>query len=311
MSSGPRTAPARAHTAAVLVVLFSSALAARQVFRAGTDVVLLNVTVTDGAGRLVGGLARDEFQVFEDGVLQEVSNFSRDSQPIALSLLLDTSMSMDKKLAIAQQAAAGFVDRLGEHDVAEIIEFNSRPEILQTFTNQKPALRRAIARTEARGSTALYQSIYIAIESLTSARAQPPGEWRRQAIVLLSDGEDTSSMVDYEQVLDLSKRSDVAVYAIGLRTKADRPPAGFNEADFVLRTLTFETGGHAYPVTDTGQLPAIYQQIADELANQYTLAYTPRNPKRDGAWRRIVMRTTRPNVTARTKAGYFAPTVPR
>jgi Ca-activated chloride channel family protein len=129
--------------------------------------------------------------------------------------------------------------------------------------------------------------------------------------VILSDGEDTSSLIAYEDVLESSKRSEVAVYAIGLRAKTDRPTRGFNEADFVLRTLSQETGGRVFFVDDAAQLPSIYQLIADELANQYTIGYTPKNLKRDGAWRAIVVKVDRPNTVARTKRGYFAPSLPK
>jgi VWFA-related protein len=101
------------------------------------------------------------------------------------------------------------------------------------------------------------------------------------------------------------------VYTIALRSKEDAPQQGFNEADFVLRTLAQDTGGAMFQIHDVTELSAIYQQIADELANQYTMGYSSTNPKRDGAWRRIVVRVKRPAVNARTKSGYFAPTISR
>ncbi|HEY7476210.1 MAG TPA: VWA domain-containing protein, partial [Vicinamibacterales bacterium] len=111
-----------------------------------------------------------------------------------------------------------------------------------------------------------------------------------------------------DDVLDLAKRSEVAVYSIGLREKGDPAMSGkWNEADYILRTLAQETGGRPYFVDDVSQLPAIYSQIADELANQYSVGYVSKNPKRDGVWRKINVRVTRPNTAARTKAGYFAP----
>ena len=302
-----------AERAALLTIalLGSASLTARQVFRAGTDVVLLSVTVTDAEGRNIPGLTREDFQVFEDGVLQDISNFSREPQPVAISLLLDTSMSMEKKLPIAQQAASGLVRRLGPRDIAQVVTFDSRPSIVQPFTSDKAALEGAIRHTEAGGSTSLYTAIYIALNTVAETRTAAPEELRHQAIIVLSDGEDTTSSMDYEQVLDLSKRSDVSVYAIGLRSKQDQPLHGFNEGEFVLRTLTQETGGHAFFVNEVSQLPSLYQQIADELANQYTMGYTSKNLKRDGAWRRIVVRTKRPGTAVRTKSGYFGPTVPR
>jgi len=283
-------------------------VAARQVFKSGTDLVLLNVTVTDSAGHLVTGLTQENFQVYEDGVLQTVTNFSKDPLPIALSILLDSSTSMDRKLPVAQEAATGFARRLTPKDVAQIIDFDSQAQILQAFTNDKVALEQAIRRTQAGGSTSLFNALYTALSELKSVRAQATGEVRRQAIVALSDGEDTTSLVTFEDVLDLAKRSETAVYAIGLREKGDPAMSGkWNEADYVLKTLAHETGGRPFFVDDVSQLPAIYSQIADELSNQYSVGYVSKNPKRDGAWRRIIVRITKPNVTARAKAGYFGP----
>ena len=290
------------------LALLGSVLSAQQIFRGGADIVLLNVTVTDSDGRFVSHLDKNDFQVFEDGALQEISNFTRDQQPIALSILLDTSTSMEKRLGVAQQAAVGFVGRLGPRDIAQIMAFNSRAETLLDFSGDRAALDTAILRTRAGGSTALYNAVYTALSDLKRVVARSPEEIRRQAIVLLSDGEDTSSLIDYDQVEESAKRSEVAVYTIGLRSKEDTPQHGFNEADFVLRTLAQDSGGRAFHVQDIAQLPAVYQQIADELANQYTMGYSSKNPKRDGAWRRIVVRVNRPAVNARTKSGYFAPT---
>lgn len=289
----------------------AAALGAQQVFRGGTDVVLLNVTVLDAAGRLVSGLTRDDFQIFEDGALQDLSNFTREPQPIALSLVLDSSTSMEQELPIAQVAAAGFTSRLSDRDLAQVIDFDSVAQILQGFTNDRDLLDQAIRRTRAGGSTSLYNALYVALDELKQVRARAAADVRRQAIVILSDGEDTTSVVEYEHVLDKAKRSEVLVYAIGLRQKGEPASAGWNEAEFVLRTLAQETGGRAYFVTEASALPAIYTQIADELANQYTMGYTSKNPKRDGAWRRIQIRVARDGATARTKAGYFGPTPAR
>jgi Ca-activated chloride channel family protein len=292
----------------VLAAVFAAAgLDAQSVFRGGTDVVLLNVTVFDQSGRLVPGLDRGDFQVFEDGVVQEISNFARDPQPIALSLLIDSSTSMEPKLAIAQEAATGFAKRLSKKDVAQIIDFDSQTQILQTFTNDEAALERAIRRTRAGGSTSLYNALYVGLDELKRLRFGSAEEVRRQAIVLLSDGEDTSSLKTYEDVLDSAKRSEVIVYAINLKDREVGTTTRWNESEYVLRSLTQETGGKSYTVDDANQLPAIYHQIAEELANQYTIGYTSKNAKRDGGWRRINVQVTRGGSTARTKLGYFAP----
>ena len=134
-----------------------------------------------------------------------------------------------------------------------------------------------------------------------------PDGIRRQAIVVLSDGEDTTSLKSYDDVADLAKRSDVAVYAIGLRERAPDEPRRFSQSDFALRSLSQVTGGRVFFVDDARQLPAIYNQIADELATQFVIGYNPKNTKRDGAWRQVNVRVSRPETIARTRTGYFGP----
>jgi Ca-activated chloride channel family protein len=279
-------------------------------FRAGVELVSLNVTVTDGTQKYITDLAPEDFQVYEDGVKQEVTFFNKTNLPIALALLLDTSASMESKLPTAQEAAIGFAKKLRSQDLAEVIDFDSRVVVLQNFSNSLPDLEQAIHKTSAGGSTSLYNAVYIALKDLKKVVAKNTEEIRRQAIVVLSDGEDTSSLLPFEEVLDLAKRSETAIYAIGLRTP-DGPGTttkGFKEAEFVLRQFSQETGGRAFFPNQLADLVNVYGQIADELSSQYTVGYTSRNPKRDGSWRRIVVRVNRPSLTARTKLGYFAPT---
>jgi Ca-activated chloride channel family protein len=279
-------------------------------FKAGVDVVSLNVTVSDGTAHYITDLDANDFSVFEDGAKQDVTFFNRTNLPIALAVLLDTSASMETKLQTAQEAAIGFARRLRSQDLAEVVDFDSRVTVLQNFTSNAADLERAIKKTSAGGSTSLYNAVYIALKDLKKVVAKNVEEIRRQAIVLLTDGEDTSSLLPFEEVLDLAKRSEVAIYSIGLR--ASEGPStgtkGFKEAEFVLRQLAMETGGRVFFPSQISDLGGVYGQIADELSSQYTLGYTSRNPRHDGSWRRVVVRVNRPNVTARTKQGYFAPT---
>ncbi len=281
-------------------------------FRAGIEVVSLNVTVTERDGRFVNGLTQEAFSVFEDGVKQEVIFFSGTRLPTALGLLVDTSASMNDKLPIAQQAAIGFVQRMRPDDLLTIVDFDSRAEILQAFTADQARLSTAIKRTTAGGSTSLYNAVYVALNEFKKIRAaSAQSEVRRQAIVVLSDGEDTSSLVPFEEVLELAKRSEVAIYAIGLKDgngPRGRAAGGFNESDFVLKQFAQETGGKAFFPTSADELSGIYGAVADELAAQYTVGYASRNPRRDGRWRRVVVRVERPNTLARTKQGYYGPT---
>ncbi len=280
-------------------------------FRAGVDVVALNVTVTDSDNRYVTDIEQGGFLLYEDGAIQDITFFTRTQLPVALALLMDTSASMADKMSTAQEAAIGFADRLRDQDLASVIDFDSRVEILHEFTNSLDDLTAAIRRTSAGGSTSLYNAIYISLKELAkvAATAADTDEIRRQAIVVLSDGEDTSSLVEFEEVLELAKRSNTVIYSIGLRSDEVRTRRGFREADFVLRQLAQETGGrHFFPDT-VDELPEIYQRISDELSSQYTLGYASKNPLRDGQWRRIVVRIDRPDVAARTKQGYYAPRV--
>jgi Ca-activated chloride channel family protein len=280
---------------------------ATQKFRLGVEVVSLNVTATDPTGRYVTDIPQAEFDVFEDGVKQELVFFSHTRMPIALALLLDTSASMEERLPIAQEAATGFAKRLGPDDTAEVIDFDSNVNIVQAFTHDMEKLDRAIRSTSVGGSTALYNAIYISLNELRKqAKPRSLDEIHRQAIVVLSDGDDTSSLIQYEDVLDRAKRSETAIYAIGLRSR-DNGGRGFKEAEFVLRQLSQETGGRAFFPSDARELPKIYDTISEELSSQYTLGYTSKNSQRNGQWRRVVVRINRPGVLARTKQGYYAP----
>jgi len=277
-------------------------------FRSGIDVVSLNVTVADGSGRFVTNLDKDTFSVYEDGIKQQLTFFNRSNLPIALSVLLDTSASMEDKLQTAQDAAIGFIKKLRSQDFGQIIDFDSRVIIAQPFTSSIPDLEQAIRKTTAGGSTSLHNAIYISLKELKKIQARSADDVRRQAIVVLSDGEDTSSLVGFDEVLELAKRSETAIYAIGLRGRSpDHVRGAFNEADFVLRQLSQETGGRVFFARTANELAGIYEQISDELSSQYMLGYQSRNPKRDGAWRRVVVRVSEAGATARTKQGYYAP----
>jgi len=284
---------------------------ADQIFRATVEMVSLNVTVVDGQNRYVTDLDRGDFGVFEDGTKQEITYFNKTSLPIALSVLIDTSASMEQRLPTAQEAAVGFAKRLRPQDLAQIVDFDTRVEVLQDFTGDIAALESAIRLTQAGGSTSLHNAIYISLKELAKIRAKSEDDVRRRAIVLLSDGEDTSSLVNFEEVLDLAKRSETSIYAIGLQSRESGGLGkGFREAEFVLRQLAQETGGRSFFPASVHELPKIYEQISQELSTLYSIGYSSRNPSRNGAWRRIVVRVARPGMLARTRQGYYGPTAP-
>ena len=211
-------------TTVILTGLGGLLLAQQQApkLRSGVELVSLNVSVT-AEGKYVTDLEQDEFEVFEDGAKQNVTFFSRKQQPIALAILLDTSNSMEDKLKTAQEAAVGFAKRLTIDDLAQVIDFSSQVRIIQGFTNDAGALERAIRGTNADSSTALYNAIYISLKELQEDQAaegeEMPAPGDRQ---VLSDGDDTSSLLPYEEVLDLAKRSETAIYTIGLQ-QFERP----------------------------------------------------------------------------------------
>lgn len=293
---------------AIALALPLTIAAQQPAFRSAIDVVSMNVTVTDSANKYITDLTEKDFDIFEDGVKQDLTLFNRTNLPVALSLLIDTSSSMEDRMTIAQDAAIGFVRKLRPTDLGEVIGFDSRAEVLQKFTNNPTELEQAIRKTVAGGSTSMNNAVYISLKGLKKIPIRQEEEIRRQAIVLLSDGEDTSSLVTFEDVLDLARRSETAIYAIGLMEDgAGGQSKGFREATYALRQLANDTGGRAFFPADVKSLANVYGQIYDELSSQYTIGYTSKNPRRDGAWRRLVVRVNRPNAQARTKQGYFAP----
>ena len=277
-------------------------------FRSGVDLVALNVTVTDPSNRYLTDLTADEFLVYEDSVKQSVAYFSRTNLSLSVALLLDSSASMEDKMRTTQEAASGFVQSLRPEDQAEVIDFDSRVTVLAPFTGSKPDLEKAIASIVPGGSTSLYTAVYIALRELKKTESRGMEDLRRRAVIVLSDGEDTSSLVAYDEVLEAAKRSEIAIYAIGIRSKdANAFGKGYGQADFALRQLTTQTGGRVFFPSSVDELKAIYALIAQELSSQYLVGYTSSNPKRDGSWRRLNIRATRPGATARTRMGYYAP----
>ena len=277
-------------------------------FEAGIEVINLNVSVTDPRNRYVTDLGGKDFAVFEDGIRQELSLFSHENLPISLVLMIDTSASMDEKLTVAQSAAIRFSKTLRAQDLAQVVQFNDRTTVLQDFTSDHAALEAAIHKTEASGPTALHNALYVALKDL--GKQKKAGELRRRAIVLLSDGEDTASLVSDDQVLELARKTEINIYSISLRPSrvADRNRQGFSQAAHLLTALAQETGGQVHFPNSLSELDTVYDRIAEELRTQYNLGYVSSNKRRDGKWRRIVVRIPeREDVQIRHKIGYYGP----
>src|SRR5512135_454778 len=177
--------------------------------------------------------------------------------------MIDTSASMEEKLPTAQAAAIRFTKTLRPQDLAQVVQFNDRSTTLQPFTNDLAALEAAIRRTEASGPTALHNSLYVALKDLM--RDKKAAELRRRAIVLLSDGEDTASLVTDDQVLELARKSEINIYAIRLRESraSDRQREAFSQAEYLVNALARETGGRAYFPSSIGELDSVYDRIAE------------------------------------------------
>jgi Ca-activated chloride channel family protein len=214
---------------------------------------------------------------------------------------------MDEKLPTARAAAVRFVGTLRPQDNAQVMQFNDRTTILQDFVAEHGALENAISRTEAAGPTALHNALYVALKELEKQKTQ--AQLRRRAIVLLSDGEDTASLVSDDQVLDLARKTEINIYAISLRPRRmqDRNAVKFSQAAHLLTALTQDTGGQVHFPNSLSELDAVYDRIAEELRTQYSLGYVSNNGRRDGKWRRIVVRIpAREDIQVRHKLGYFA-----
>lgn len=278
------------------------------VFEAGIEIIQLAVSVMDAHNRYITGLGETDFAVFEDGVKQDLTLFNHDDIPISLAVMIDTSASMDEKLKEAQNAAVRFVRTLRPQDKARVMQFNDRPTVLQDFTSEVQSLENAVRRTESSGPTYLHNALYVTLKDL--AREKKAGELRRRAVVMLSDGEDTGSLVTDEQVLELARLTEINIYAISLRSNrgSDRNRMSFSQAAHLLTALARETGGQVYFPNSISELDSVYDRIAEELRTQYSLGYVSTNKRKDGRWRRVVVRTPeRDDVQIRHKIGYYAP----
>lgn len=281
-------------------------------FRSRTDLVALQVAVVDKDGRPVPDLRREDFAVFEEGVPQAVTLFATSSAPLDVMLLLDASGSMQERMASARAAAVELLHTLRRGDRAALILFNDHVRMAQALTEDRGLVEAAILKATPSGGTALYESLYIALRQLALARP-PDGEIRRQALVILSDGADTTSRnVNQQDVLDVARRSAVTIFTIVPASEVELEPyervtRDAPGAEFNLRTLARETGGRAFTPARAEDLSGAYRQIADELGQQYWLAYLA--PTSTGGFRRVsVQVVSQPQLRARTRSGYFAAT---
>lgn len=291
--------------AALLIILFLTPAHAQQpqdddVVRVNTDLVVVNVTVTDASGKYARGLGRPDFKLLEDGKEQTISSFSSEETPFAAVVLLDFSGSMENRVSLARSAAIHFLDGLRDEDVAAVYSFDSEVEQLQDFSPSRDLVPLAFQR-RAKGMTVLNDAVLRAALDL-SHRPE-----KRRAVVVLSDGADTKSSASMDKALAAAINANVTIYTVDMSSPEVADLGLKAQAAGALRNFANKTGGRYVSTPGGRALREAFSSIVEELGNQYTLAYQPSNRARDGRWREIEVKLSRPALTARTRKGYRAP----
>ena len=281
------------------------------VFRSGAALVALNVTVQDNGSKYVTGLQPTDFAIYEDGVKQDVRFFESSAVPVDLIVLIDASSSMGDKLDLVHDAASGFLKTLRPGDRGAVVTFADSVTVVQPLTSDRTLLEKAVRGTVAHGSTSLNNAVYISLKQFAQT-ARQDSDVRRQAIVVVSDGEDTSSLVSFDDVLTVARKTGVNIYTVSLQSRyaalrqEQQGRRYFSESDYSMKTLARETGAQAF-FPAPADLKSVYGAIASELANQYSIGYVPANSRLDGRFRRVVVQiVSKPELRSRTRPGYTA-----
>ena len=272
------------------------------VVRVNTDLVVLNITVTDKAGQYVKGLKASDFKVYEDGVEVQtnmIASFSLHESPYAAVVLLDSSGSMEARFSLARSAAIRFLDGLRPEDVAAVYRFDSKVERVQEFSGGRDLAPMAYA-IRAKGMTTLNDAIVEASKTL----AERPEV--RKAIVVLSDGMDTFSKASGDKAVESALAVGASIYAVDMST-LELAGTTRRQSALSLKGFAEKTGGRFIETPGGPALRDAFTGIADELGHQYTISYRPMNKKRDGKWRTLEVKVTRADLTVRTRKGYRAP----
>lgn len=269
-------------------------------FRVEVQAVNVLVTVNDKqTGEFITDLKKSDFEVFEDGKRQEITNFSQQTNlPLTIALCVDTSSSVKLKLDFEKDVATDFLySVMKPNDKALLLEFDTGVTLLHDFTSNPNDLAEEIKRLRAGGGTSLYDAIYLISEQKMME------EHGRKTVVILSDGADQSSQRSFEEALQLAYRSEVTIFAISTtRMGADVD----HEGDNALKQLTESTGGKVYFPYSTDKLAGAFKEINQTLRSQYNLAYVPSNAKRDGTFRKLEVKVHRDDVMVRHRRGYYA-----
>ena len=274
------------------------------------DMVRLSAVVTDANGRYVSGLDAGDFQVFEDGVEQQIQIFNAPDSPITFAVLVDGSVSIRTRLPTVRLSVRELLRNLGPRDAVQMVQFNERVSVLETFSARRGALEAAIDSFTAAGGTAVLNAVYRGLREIEARAREERDESRRRAIVLLSDGVDSSSLISEDVVLSEARRSRASVYSVSLgQNLSARLTAGARGARgaALLEELGSTTGGRVIVPASGDDLQAAFAEVAEELRHQYGLAYVSDNVLRDGRWRRIQLRVRgRPGLSVRHREGYYA-----
>ena len=271
------------------------------------DMVVLQATALDRKGALVSGLEKDDFQIYEDGVLQPIKHFSHADIPVTVGLVIDNSGSMRPKRHDVIAAALAFARSSNSQDQMFVVNFNERVSFglpgTIPFTDQVAQLEVALSRTNSDGQTALYDAVAAGLDHLKR------GNRDKKVLIVISDGGDNTSKHTLPQIMAMARQSDAIIYTIGIFDEQDE-----DRNPHVLKQLAKDTGGEVFLPESLKDLAPVCERIARDIRNQYTLAYVPTNRKRDGTYRAIQVKASgqsRGHLSVRTRAGYFAPpTIP-
>ena len=269
-------------------------------FRTDTRLVVLNVSVFDQAGKIVRDLGKSAFTVYENGEKQTLNVFRQDDVPISLGLIIDTSASMTNKRDRVASAALAMVKASNPQDEVFIINFNESAVLAKEFTNDIKDLEKALRDLDAKGETAMRDALLLGIEHLRHSAHRD-----KKVLLVVTDGEDNSSVETQAHLVQGAQQNDVIIYAIGLLGAEEAASAA--RARKQLDELTEQTGGRSWFPNDVAEIANITPEMAHEIRNQYVLAYTPTNLAADGSFRKIRVDVDVAGAVVRTRAGYYAP----
>lgn len=271
-----------------------------ETIRFDTDLVVLNLTITDANDRYVTGLKMEDFKVFEDKWQQKILSFSYDEKPFSVAILLDASLSMEQKLTMARAACARFVEGLRVGDTFAIYSFSGfKVKTLQEFTDVRD-IPDAVWDMKAEGETPLYDAIVKAADALAQR------EERRRAILVVSDGADTKSKASLDQAMRKVSDAQISVYAVDLSDAAVFRTQRRDNGSEIMKQMAAKSGGKFFSAAGGGKLREAFENTIEELRQQYTLTYESSNDRYDGRWRNVEVQTTKPQLNIRTRQGYYA-----